>query len=175
MVNHEMESDVAAHQLKAGGKRAFLELHSEGEGPEIATGQELFDLFPEEYKPADILPWIMLAQSMGLILPAKDPDTGRDIFVLAAKDKDGLENNTMLGSNLSSVIENAPGLMGDLKLTIRKLLEGEYLHIEKRKKIDASIVDRVRTTAETMSANSQLYKQEREALSTIRKILEIEA
>jgi hypothetical protein len=163
-------------RIKAGGKRAFLELHSEGEGPEIAAGQELFDLFPETYKPVDILPWIMLAQGMGLIVPDKDPDTGRDMFVLTATDKDGLPDNRPLGANLAAVIENADsGVMEDLKLNIRKRLTCEYLHIDKRKLIDAAIVARVRITAETTSANSQMYKQEREALSSIRKILEIEA
>jgi Tubulin like len=162
-------------RIAVGGKRAFLELHSEGESLEVAPDQEIFDLFPEAYRPADILPWMMLAQSLQLIV-AKEDDTGRSMLYFDAMGSDGLPNFKLLGPNRAAALEN-PHLesIEEMKFKIRRLLQGEHLHIGKRKELESMVVTTVLATAETAGATSPLYSQEREALSTVRKILELES
>jgi hypothetical protein len=74
------------------------------------------------------------------------------------------------------VIQNAdPGVVEELKFGIRHLLGSDYLRLDKRRELEAALLTRIRATGETLSIDAPLYKQQKEALVSIRKILEIEA
>jgi len=163
-------------RIANGDKRSFLELHSEGEGLELAPGQELYDLYPEAYKPADILPWLILAQSLELISEGKDYNTGRQVLNLRTLDKDDLPAIIPLGRDMDSVLDAAdPARMEEIKQTIRNLLSGEYLRVERRQELEAKVLNRLRATAEAHGADAPQYQREKETLPVIRRILNSEA
>jgi hypothetical protein len=163
-------------RIATGGKRAFLELHSEGEAQELAPNMEFFDLYPDAYKSADILPWLMLAQSLDLIREGQDYTTGREVLNFTTMDADGLPEIRPLGRDINAVIEAAdPALMEELKHTLRNKLSGEYLRVEKRQELEDKVLSRLRSTAETHGADAPQYQREKEALPGIRRILKSEA
>ncbi len=155
-------------------KRAFLELHSEGESYTLAHGQSLYDLYPETYKPEDVLPWVMLAETMGLLAQGKDNDTGRDRIRLIIN-RGGLKEPPIeLGADRESIIREAdPSVIEKLRYWVELVLGGEYLRIDKRKELDTTLLERVKATGEAMTIDSPCYKQEFAAYSVMRKILEL--
>lgn len=159
----------------ANPKRAFLELHSEGEGYQLSSGQEFYDLYAEKYKPSDILPWMMLAESMGFVRQGKDYETGRSRVQLSTLDRNGLEMKLDLGPDTDSAVRDAdPAAMEELQSQVQAALRGDYLRVEKRNELAAGLLQRVRSTGDTLSVDAPRYKDEVAAYSVIRKVLELE-
>jgi len=155
-------------------KRAFLELHSEGESYRLSDGQELYDLYAETYKPEDVLPWMMLAQTLGIVKQGKDYETGRDRVELLIVNKDGLADKVVLGADVTSVLSNAdPSSVEELENQVQIAIKGDYLRVEKRNELAATLLQRVRSTGDAVSVDAPRYKQEVAAYSVIRKILEL--
>jgi hypothetical protein len=155
-------------------KRAFLELHSEGESFTLSSDQHFYDLFAETYKPADILPWIMLADALGLMERGKDFETGRETVRLTTHNRDGLTEKIDLGRDIETVIQDAdPSSMEALEDQVLQALNGDYLRIEKRNELAGVLLERVKNTGNTLSVDAPRYKQEVAAYAMIRKILEL--
>jgi hypothetical protein len=157
-------------------KRAFLELHSEGEEYTLGVGQELYDLYPETYAPADVLPWLELAQALDLIEEGKDFTTGRKLIKLKIRDKSGLPEPPMdLGTDIESVVQDSdPATVEELKSQVQNILMTDYIRIEKREQIAKTLYDRVLATSNSVGADAPRYKRELTAYKTTRRILELE-
>jgi hypothetical protein len=155
-------------------KRAFLELHSEGESYDLASDQHFYGLFADTYKPADILPWVMLADALGLIEQGKDFETGRPTVRLTTVNRDGLTEKLVLGPDMDTVVEDADAAaIEELQNQVQQALKGDYIRIEKRQELATTLLQRVRSTGETQTVDSPRYKQEVAAYSVIRKTLEL--
>ena len=158
----------------ANSKRAFLELHYEGESTTPAPGQTLYDLYAESYKPSDILPWVMLADTMQLLTRGKDFNTGRERIRLTVTNLDGFPESLDLGATLDSVVQDAsPEAMEELRNQVQRALDGEYLHLEKRIGIENALRANIEETGKKLTPESPQYKERVLAFSTIRKILEV--
>jgi len=155
-------------------KRAFLELHSEGESYDLASDQHFYGLFADTYKPADILPWVMLADALGLIEQGKDFETGRPTVRLTTVNRDGLTEKLVLGPDMDTVVQDADAAaIEELQNQVQQALKGDYIRIEKRQELATTLLQRVRSTGETQTVDSPRYKQEVAAYSVIRKTLEL--
>jgi hypothetical protein len=157
-----------------GHGRAFLELHLEGKDFQLGGDQELYDLFAETYTPADIRPWVRLAESLGLIQAGTDYETGRSIVELLIKNRYGLAEKAELGADTETVIQEAdPAVLEKLQAEVKSALRGDYIRVDKRKDLSAAILGRIQTTGETMGVNAPLYKQDVAAYSKVQEILEL--
>jgi len=91
-------------------------------------------------------------------------------------DKDDLPAIIPLGRDMDSVLDAAdPARMEEIKQTIRNLLSGEYLRVERRQELEAKVLNRLRATAEAHGADAPQYQREKETLPVIRRILNSEA
>jgi hypothetical protein len=161
-------------RLKAGGNRAFLELHSEGAGFRLAMDQQMYDLFAETCTPADIRPWVRLAMCLGAIKEGKD-QTGRSIVQLVKENRYGLPETVDLGTSVDSAIDNAdPASKEEMEAQVNKLLQGPFLHLDKRRELAAATLEKVKVIGASAGIDAPEYKREVAAYNTIRKILEIE-
>ncbi len=172
-----LKEKYEARRSGANPRRAFLEIHSEGEGYALGPGQELYDLYSETYKPADILPWINLAQALGVITEGKD-QTGRKLLQLQIRRKSESEPEKppfALGTDFDSVVQNAaPATVEELKDQIQNILTTDFLRIEKREELAKTILDRLAATGASLGTDTPRYRQEFAAYETIRGILELE-
>jgi hypothetical protein len=171
-----LKQKYIARRSGGNAKRAFLELHSEGEGYTLGAGQDLYDLYPETYAPADILPWLDLAQALGLIEEGKDFSTGRKLIKLKIRGKAGLPEPPLdLGPDIDSVVQNSdPAAVEELKTQVQNTLSTDFVRIEKREQLAKTLYDRVLATANSVGADAPRYKQELAAYKTTRSILELE-
>jgi len=159
-----------------GSKRAYLELHAEGYGCRLPDGQEMPDLYPETYKPADLRPWVMIAEVMGLVQMDKDTTTGLDKVYLVTKDVHGLPSMEELGADIQQVIESADvGTFEVLQSAVESRLEKEYQHISKRQDLVDAMLSKMEELAKAHKPNDPVFIAGKEGFSRAKEILSLEA
>jgi hypothetical protein len=165
------------YKQRAQAQRAFLEIHSEGTQLTPGANEEIFDLYPETYTAADILPWLELAQALELIQEGQDHETGRTLLRLKMRNRIGLPEPPMtLGSTIGAVEQNAePAIVEEIKAQVQALLRADYLRIEMRQQLAKAVFDKVHATADRIGPDAPRYKQELTAYKTTCDILELES
>jgi hypothetical protein len=157
------------------GRRAFLELHSEGYNGKLAAGQEFPDLYPDTYKPEDIRPWFMIAEAMGLIQIDTDTATGLSKVYLVTRDEDGLNDMEELGTSIERIIETADVRVFEaLQSIVEPLLQAEYLHVLKRQDLILSIRKKVEEVGKFHKANDPVFIASRNGFMKAKEILSLE-
>ncbi len=157
------------------GKRALIELHSEGYGGKLSAGQEFPDLYPESYKPADLRPWVMIAEAMDMIQVDTDPVTGVSKVYMVSKDGDGLSTMEELGASIESVIEASDVTVFEaLRAAVEPRLETEYLHLSKRQDLVNAMRTKVEEIGKFRKANDPIFKASREGFIKAKEILSLE-
>ncbi|MBZ5524304.1 MAG: tubulin-like doman-containing protein [Acidobacteriia bacterium] len=159
-----------------GGRRALVELHSEGAGGKLPSGQEMPDLFPESFKPEDLRPWVMIAEAMGILKIEPDAKTGLDKVYLSTQDAaTGLDRLDELGPSIEKIIETADlNTFAALQSEIEPRLNSEYLHVSKRKELADALRARVQELAGSRKPNDPVFISLREALLRAQEILSME-
>jgi len=157
------------------GSRAFMELHSEGAGGRLPDGMEMPDLYPETYKPADLRPWVMIAEAMGLLQIDSDTSTGLSKVYFVTKDDDGLPAMEELGQSIESVIEIADvKVFETMQSAIEPRLETEYLHISKRQDLINAMRNKVEELSKFHKPNDPIFIASRVAFKKAKDILSME-
>ncbi|HLI76429.1 MAG TPA: tubulin-like doman-containing protein [Acidobacteriaceae bacterium] len=156
-------------------RRAFLELHSEGEDKQLATGETLYDLFAETYQAADMLPWLNLASALHLVQEGQDHETGRRQIKMITRDRFGLTHELNLGPDFDTVLQDAdPSAREALEDEVRQALKTSFPRVDQREQLAADLLARLRNEESRLGVGSPRYKQEVAAYMTTRKILELE-
>lgn len=146
-------------RLKEHGERAFLELHSEGTSYELGGNNRFHSLYPESYKPADVYPWVLLAEEMQLIENGKHAETGEDYIYLRVKTEIGTTQQKALGRSAASLVENPDiAAVELLKDQIEPKLATEYQHEEKRRQLAARILVKVEQAKAVHGENHPAYE-----------------
>jgi hypothetical protein len=160
-------------RLRDSDGRAFVELHLEGTfGVALADRQEVFDLYPESYSPADFRPWVLLADALGLLKTIADAGTGMPKVYLCSKDEDGFDKLEELGGSLEQVVQDADGKdIETVKEQVRLRLQADYLHEDKRKELLDAVRDAVQQKIANLPPNDPTYKAQREGFSKAKEIL----
>jgi hypothetical protein len=162
-------------RVSDGGKRAFIELHAEGTGGKLPDGQEIPDLYPESYKPADLRPWVMIAEVMGLIQLDKDTTSGLDRVYLMTRDAHGLPGMQELGTSIPQMIATADASTFEvLQAAIEERLEKEYQHISKRQDLVDAMVSRMEDLAKAHKPNDPVYLNAKDGFVRAKEILNLE-
>jgi len=157
------------------GKRAFLELHSEGSEGKLGDDQEMPSLYPESYKPSDLHPWMLLGEALGLVKMEKDSATGIEKCYLVTVDDDGFPVVEALGPSVEKVIQNADvATFETIQGLIEPMLRREYQHIDKRQEVLARIRGKVQELAKTRPATDPIFQELRVAMTKAKEILAIQ-
>jgi hypothetical protein len=145
------------YETRVGGAasaRARLEIHGEGDGTQ----------FPPIYVPTMTevkdqgLPYVLLAQAMGVINTSKNPKTGTDSLVLVTKDADGFDNDPIyLGADIvDSVDKLDSATTRSVKGAVTALLNGPvYGLADKRAAVQQSVVAIVEKVKTDRGGNPQ--------------------
>ncbi|MEX2264243.1 MAG: tubulin-like doman-containing protein [Bryobacteraceae bacterium] len=157
------------------GKRAFLELHSEGAEMKLGDGQELPSLFPETYQPADLYPWMLLGEALDLIRMEKDALTGVGKCFLVTTDNDGFPVAQELGPSFDQVLRSADVLAFEtIQGAVEPLLNREYQHIDRRQEVLAKLRGKVQEMTKTRPATDPVFQELRAGLTRAKEILGIQ-
>ncbi len=153
-------------------RRAFLELHSEGTDGKLGDGQEIPNLFPETYKPADLYPWMLVGEALDLIRLEKDALSGVEKCYLVTTDADGFPVAQELGPSFDRVIQDADvGTFETIQGVIEPLLKRDYQHIDKRNEVLARIRGRVQEIAKVRPATDPIFQELRAGMTRAKEIL----
>jgi hypothetical protein len=156
-------------------KRAFLELHSEGTDGKLSDGQELYSLYPESYKAADLHPWMLLGEALELVRLDKDPNTGVEKVYLITTDSDGFPIVEELGPSFEKVLQAADvGVFETLQSVIEPLLAREYQHIDKRQEVVLKIRSKIEQIGKTRPATDPVFQELRVAMTKAKSVLGIQ-
>src|SRR6266481_2007878 len=158
-----------------GGKRSYIELHSEGYGTKLPDGQEMPSLYPESYTPSDLRPWVMIAEAMGLIQTDTDTTTGMNKVYLVTKDADGFNQMEDLGPSIQKIIDTADvATFETLQSVIEPRLHKEYQHLSRRQDLINVMRGKVEELAKTNKSNDPVFADFREGFSKAKEILSLE-
>lgn len=131
---------------KGNAQRASLELHSEGE---VATFPALYAASQEDLR-RDGLPYVLLAQALGIIRESEKAHGGVRELLWLSKDEDGFDNPPVaLGRSLQEAIEMLDVLkLADLRKAVTAALAGPAWQLaEKRADLPRTVlatVERIR-------------------------------
>ncbi|HTC95775.1 MAG TPA: tubulin-like doman-containing protein [Terriglobales bacterium] len=114
--------------------QARMELHLEGDGSALPN------LYVGDVEPKKFLAYLMIGRAMQVVQTLEDPDTGMKNLYLISKNGNGHENPVPLGRDINDAVGESNVLTFDaLVSTIQPLLKNEYLHIQKREALSASV------------------------------------
>jgi len=115
--------------------QARMELHLE------ADGSTLPNLYVGDVELKKFLAYLMIGKAMEVVQTLEDPETGLKNLYLVNKNEMGRENQPVpLGRDLNDAIGESNQLtFNALVATIQPLLKKEYLHIQKREALSASV------------------------------------
>jgi hypothetical protein len=157
------------------GKRAFLELHSEGADGAPGDGQEFPSLYPEAYKPSDLYPWMLLGEALELVRMEKDALTGVARCYLVTNDEDGFPVTQELGPSFDQVIRTADvATFETLQGAIEPMLRTDYRHIDRRQEILGRLRSKVQEISKTRPATDPVFQELRAGMSKAKEILGIQ-
>lgn len=139
------------------GKRAYMELHSEGYLGKLPDGQEIPDLYPETYKSSDLRPWVMIADAMGLIEVEADTTTGVSKVYLATDDH-GFKRMEELGFTVEQVIDEADvKVFETIRGEVESRLSKDYQHIDQRQGLLNGIRAKVEEVGRSHKSNDPVF------------------
>jgi len=167
-----LRSEYESRMRKEAGTRAFLEVHSEGTDYKLEDGQQFFSLFADSYKAADLYPWVLLGEAIGLLTKLPDRTTGLERIYLITSDADGIPVTQDLGATIDEVVEKAkPETFEALQAEIEPVLLKNYGHISKKREIIEGLLTRVREMGKTLQPNDPQFQAYRGAIGQVREIL----
>ncbi len=157
------------------GKRAFLELHSEGAEGKWGDGQEVPSLYPESYKASDLHPWMLLGEALGVVRIEKDPQSGLDKCYLVTSDADGFPVVEELGQSIERVVQSADvSTFETIQGAVEPMLKRDYQHIDKRQEVLGRIRTKVQELAKVRPATDPIFQELRVAMTKSKEILGIQ-
>jgi len=120
-------------------EQARMELHLESEGPALPN------LYVEDVEPRKFLAYLMIGKAMHVVQTLEDPSTGLKNLYLVNQGEAGADNPPVpLGRDINEAISESNKLTFDaLVATIQPLLKKEYLHVQKREALSASVQSQV--------------------------------
>jgi hypothetical protein len=158
--------------------RAYLELHSEGDAGKLEDGQELYSLYPESYKPADLYPWLLIANALNVVKVKPHAITKLDTVYLTTLDEDGIENDQELGAaskdgnTLKRVLEKADiAVFETVKDIVEPMLAQDYPSAPQREEVLGKIRLVVQENAKTLGSNHPDFIQLRAAFDKTKGML----
>lgn len=141
-------------RLEAGGARAKLELHTEGDGSAwprlyVASGAEARE---------QALPYVLLAKALGFIQEGRNPATGADEVLLVTKDESGFDNDPVLlgrqfvGAADAVTLEHLHVLRSACEAA---LASPAYLHQDRRLEVQRAVLAEVEAVKAARGGNVQ--------------------
>lgn len=147
-------------RIEAGGSRAKLELHGEGDG---TAWPRLFVASSAEVKEQG-LPYVLLAKALGFIHEGRNPATGADEVLLVTKDEDGFDKDPVLLGR--TFVESADNINLENVHTIRTLCEttlagADYVHKDRLAELQKAVLRDVEVVKAAAGGNvlDQTYRR----------------
>lgn len=144
----------------ANADRAKLELHGEGDGTQFP---KLF--IPQQTEVVkETVPYVLLAKGLGLLTNAKNPITGADELIFAAKDEDGFDTDPVM---VGKTVLDAPKTLTraaaeQIRDAVSRLLGSpEWMLDAKRAELQRAIVGQIDEIKAARGGNIQdeVYRQ----------------
>ena len=86
-----------------------------------------------------------MAKALGIVEQKESPTTGKSELLLLSKDADGFDNPPVrLGVNLAEAVDKIDAENIEIiRLAVQKVLDREYIHVEKQSELKKRIVSGV--------------------------------
>lgn len=119
--------------------RAQLELHCETDG---VNHPSLFIASTEDLKQQG-LPFVLIANVLGIVQNYTSPSTGKTEILLMTKDADGFDNDPIrLGVNLIEAVNNLDAQnVETIRIQVQKLLKTDCQHLDKKNELKQKILN----------------------------------
>lgn len=155
--------------------RALLELHAEGSDTLLADRMEIPSLYPESYKPADMYPWMLLAEALELVRMEKDPQTGAEKCYLVTADADGFPAVEELGPSIEKVIQTADiSRFETVQSAVDELLTRDFRHLDNRLRVLDKLRAKVQELAKVRPPTDPVFQELRAAMARAKEILGVQ-